>query len=128
MWLLWVFGAFVLGATRNFTQPFSFRAGLAVGISVMAILALYPQLRFKPQLRTLVLLPEKITTTIGARSEEYSWSDVGRLEKDGEYLIVGFRSLNAFVVPASAFTNGSSIDQVLSQLTDWRAAASRSAA
>ena len=41
--------------------------------------ALYPQLRFKPQKRTLTIAPDAISTTIGTRSKSYRWSDVASL-------------------------------------------------
>jgi hypothetical protein len=95
-----------------------------VGILLMAgVLAVYPQIMFKPQLRTLELLPDHIRTTIGSQNKTLTWSEVARVETDDGFLIITGRSGNAFVVPPTAFANGLDLETVLAQATAWHAAA-----
>jgi hypothetical protein len=99
------------------------RGGLLGALVMLTVLALYPQIMFKPQLRTLELLPHEIRTSIGSKNKILAWSEVAHLEREDGFLIITGRTGNAFVIPPSAFTDGIDIDTVLAQAKAWHAAA-----
>jgi hypothetical protein len=68
------------------------------------LLALYPQLAFKPQERVLTLDVSGITTTIGKRAGAIPWSDVAAVHR-GSAITIERTNGNAFVVPARAFAS-----------------------
>ena len=120
-WLACLAAAFYIGWTRSGQ---SVTTGFSAVLGVAVFLALYPQLRFKPQTRTLELRPDSIFTSIGKREKTLLWRDIARIERDGDSLVITGRSGNAFIVPPSAFSNGHSIDSVYAQANEWHRAAS----
>ena len=66
-------------------------------------MALYPQLRFKPQVRTILLDSDGLRTTIGKKSATRSWRDLKSLDEDDGYLIITGKNGNAFIIPPRAF-------------------------
>ena len=123
-WLIIMAAAFLLA--RSVSSAVGMAPGRQVVVEVFAVigtalaLALYPQLRFKPQVRTLSLLPEGITTSLGAREETYSWRDVGRVTTEGGSVIITFRNLNAFIVPPQAFGGDTTPESVAAACEAWR--------
>ena len=94
--------------------------GFAAAVATVLFLAGYPLVRFKPQMRTLALLPTGIATSIGTQSKAYQWSEVATLENDSGFVIITFRNLNAFIVPPEAFDGVSHSQAVLAQCSEWR--------
>ena len=132
-WLvsLLAIGVFVFLSERQSGSTSSLRA---IGISLIwvlvcaALFALYPQLRFKPQVRTLTITPDAISTTINARSKTYPWSDVASVLERGDHVYIGFRNVNAFVVPARAFASPESQKEFVRLCREWEASVGRPAA
>ena len=132
IWLVWMLGAFLAGFWSSHSlgksNPRAALAGLASSLCVAAFLAVYPQLRFKPQTRVLTLLPDELSTTIRGETKKYSWRDVARFEEDGGFVIIGLRNLNAFIVPPTAFRDERERERIVEQgRAWWRAATPRSA-
>lgn len=127
LWLVWMLGAFIAGfGTSNLSGKSGLHAalgGLAASLCVAALLAGYPQLRFKPQTRVLTLLPDELSTTIRGETKTYSWQDVARFEEDGGFVIIGLRNLNAFIVPPTAFRDGREREGIVEQGRAWWRAA-----
>ena len=123
-WLAWIALAFWMGRTwagiAGAEPDHRSLVGVAVAVGAAAFLAGYPQLRFKPQMRTLELLPTGISTSIGSRSKAYGWSDVATIEDDNGYVIFTFRNLNAFIVPPEALLGVSDSPTLISQCLEWR--------
>src|SRR3954452_24334557 len=94
-------------------------AAIIAGAAAAALFAMYPQLRYKPQVRTLTVLEDGISSTIKGRSEAYPWSKVAKIEKHDGGLTIGFRNVSAFIVPAAAFRSGAERDELLSQCRKW---------
>jgi|SRR6185437_8302894 hypothetical protein len=124
-WLFWVALAFVLGALRNAQHPF--RSGLLFSTAVIAALALAPQLLFKPQQRVLRVGPEGLATTIGAKSGAFTWRDIARVERNGDYVIVTRHNVNAFIIPVSAFPSVAASEEAITQWQEWQQAAAAQA-
>ncbi len=110
LWLLSVVGWAVLAFiycrwTIRTTPVSSLASAIVVGGLVACLLALYPQLRFRAQIRTLTVGPEGLSTTIAGRSEHYPWSKIAAVEDTGDRIVITNRNLNAFLVPARAFSS-----------------------
>jgi len=123
VWLVWMLAAFLAGYGASHLlgkpEPEAALGGLAACLCVAALLAGYPQLRFKPQTRVLTLLPDELSTTIRGQSKTYSWQDVARFEADGDFVIIGLKNLNAFIVPPTAFRDRREREGVVEQGRAW---------
>jgi hypothetical protein len=117
-WLFWVALAFVLGALRSAEHPV--RSGLLLSTAFIAVLALVPQLLFKPQQRVLRVGPEGLATTIGTKSGAFTWRDIARVERVGDYVIVTRHNLNAFTIPVSAFPSVAASEEAITQWQAWQ--------
>jgi hypothetical protein len=126
VWLVWMTAAFLVGFGLLGNVGFSGAPAVARGLGASAVLAacfaLYPQLRFKPQVRTLTLLPAELRTTIKGQSKTYPWSDVAAIEEDGGFVIIGLRNLNAFIIPPHAFDGSVERGALIAQCAEWRRA------
>jgi hypothetical protein len=89
---------------------------LALGLSFLSILwmPIYPQVMFKPQLRTLDISPDGLSTTIAARSGKRSWEDIQSVSDQGGYIVILGRNGNAFIVPPRAFASKEELQRFLS--------------
>lgn len=123
LWLVWMLGAFLVGFGTSHLSgasgPQAALGGLASSLCVAALLAGYPQLRFKPQARVLTLLPDELSTTIRGETKKYSWQDVAQFEEDGGFVIIGLRNLNAFIVPPTAFRDAREREEMVEQGRAW---------
>lgn len=99
------------------------RGGLLGAVIMLTVLALYPQIMFKPQLRTLEILPHEIRTSIGSKNKILAWNEVASIEQEDGFLVITGCTGNAFVIPPTAFTAGIDADTVLAQAKAWHSAA-----
>jgi hypothetical protein len=83
----------------------------------------YPQLRFKPQQRTLVIDVSGVRTKIGSRSGSISWRNIGAVAQVRDTVIIQRTRGNAFVVPARAFTSPEAFQDFARKAEQARAAA-----
>jgi hypothetical protein len=116
-WLCWLLTAFLLGVVVGH----SWRVGVGAAVATAVAFALFPQLAFKPQVRVLELLPEEIRTSIGSIRKILQWSEVAKIERDGDFIVITGRNGNAFLIPPMAFTDRSQIGSILLQLRAWHA-------
>jgi hypothetical protein len=119
--LCWAAAAFLVGAWRS-EHPL--QSGAIVSLATITALALTPQFLFKPQRRVLRVGPDGLRTTIGTKSGEFSWRDIARVERDGAYVVVTNRNLNAFIIPVAAFPTAASCESALAEWQVWLHAAS----
>jgi len=103
-------------------------SALLWALGAALFLALYPQMRFKSQARTLVISPAGISTSINGRSKEYRWSDVASVLARDDQVYLGFKNLNAFSVPARAFTSAEARLSFIRLCDEWRQASTQSSA
>jgi hypothetical protein len=126
-WLLWVSTAFVAGyfisSAGGASQAVAGGCAVAASLVSIGLLALYPQLRFKSQTRTLTLLRSGIDTAIASREKHYFWSEVANITADGGFVIITFRNLSAFIVPPTAFASVAEQDECVVQCVEWHRAA-----
>ncbi len=95
---------------------------LIFAVCVVALMILYPQLRFKPQLRTLVIDEKGLQTTIGKKNGVRMWREIASIEETSDRVIVTTRSMNAFLIPTSAFASEEARIQAVAQMCQWHAA------
>ncbi|PTR34936.1 hypothetical protein C8J98_101195 [Luteibacter sp. OK325] len=89
---------------------------------VVACLAAFPQLMFKPQERMLQLTPEGWSSTIGSKSGSKPWKEIRGLAETPEGLLIVGDNGNAMVVPQRAFVDGSHRAAVVADVRSWFAA------
>jgi hypothetical protein len=95
---------FVVAALSFYVASRSILASALFGLIVVVLMPLYPQLRFKPDVRTLTIDDEGVTTTIGRKSGSVAWRDIDRVsENESGYLVIQRKSGNAFIIPPRAF-------------------------
>ena len=77
---------------------------VVVALVPVSLLPLYPQLRFKSELRTLTAGEDGIDTTIGRKHCKVPWIDVAIVkEDDAGRLFIQRKNGNAFIIPPRAF-------------------------
>ncbi len=126
----WILGLLAVGLLVFLSERQSGTTSVpnAIGISLIAavglavFLVLYPQLRFKPQVRTLTIAPDGISTTIRGRSKSYRWSEVASVTEEGDHVYIGFANINAFVVPSRAFSSAEHRQDFVHQCRRWHEA------
>ena len=116
-------GAAVFVGQRAAGAALAKALGMGALTAVLAALffALYPQLRFKPQTRILTIATEGLSTTINAKSRNYSWSEVASVTLVRGRVYIGISNGNAFVVPSRAFTSPQQQEEFLQRCSEWRA-------
>src|SRR5450631_604605 len=89
----------------------SFDAGqffVVFGVTMLGcvvLLPMWPQIRFKPSVRTLKIDEKGFETVIGRRSGARRWKEIRSVEdSDGTIVITGNNN-NAFIVPSRAFAS-----------------------
>jgi len=99
-------------------------AGGLVGFLVcMVAFPIFPQIKFKPAIRTLTIDKQGISTTIGTKSGNKSWKDVELIEnRNGSVIITGINK-NAFIIPPSAFEDNEARELFIENAHDWHKAA-----
>jgi hypothetical protein len=119
---LGLLSAVVFTAISGIT-PFSLsRFLLITGISIVGCVVLFPlwpQVRFKPAERQLIIDPDGLKTNIGKISGECRWKDVRSIEDtNGAIVITGING-NAFIVPARGFTSEEAREEFLRAARNW---------
>jgi hypothetical protein len=77
----------------------------AAALFLPVLWIIYPQLRFKPQRRTLVIDTSGIKTKIGSRRGTIAWSKIGVVHQMRGAVVIQRKRGNAFIVPARAFAS-----------------------
>jgi hypothetical protein len=85
--------------------------GLAVG--ALAFMAIYPQLRFKPERRSLVLNDNGLSTKIGRKTGSRSWREIKSVAEEMGYVVITAKNRNAFIIPPRAFDGSEERDNFL---------------
>jgi len=100
--------AFVFTLLRNqksFDLPFFLVAAAIYTLTFIILLPLWPQIRFKPTVRSLTINSQGVTASIGKISGSRAWTDVRSVDdRDGSVVITG-KNKNAFIVPDRAFAS-----------------------
>ncbi len=107
------------GAARGYVDSRNghpFWVAPLIAVIVIAGLLAWPQIMYKPQVRTLGFGPAGLETSIRDRHRSYRWSDVATIEDKGDEVIVQLKNLNAFLIPQAAFEDKTT---ALNQIRQW---------
>ena len=127
---LWMFHAIILTAGIGLTvwswheHKADLFSPLIFTLCAIVLMILYPQLNFKPQLRTLIIDADGIQTTIGKKSGVRSWAEIASIEEVKSAIVVTTRAMNAFIIPDSAFDSTDGRADTLMLMRRWHAEAS----
>lgn len=94
------------------------RTGLEATLVTIVLLALWPQIRFKPQVRTLEVDESGFKTSIGKLTGSRRWSQIGTVVDDGDTVVLGLRNGNAMLIPRRAF-GGLDRQQFVADVRAW---------
>jgi hypothetical protein len=110
-------------------EPGAFRLGYCLAVAAIATVAcviffpLWPQVRFKPAVRTLTINAEGLETAVGTVSGSRLWKDIRSIEESDGAIVITGKNKNAFVVPDRAFANSSERRQFFEAARQWHSAA-----
>jgi hypothetical protein len=93
--------------------------GIAVALAVIACLILFPQIMFKPEVRTLSFDKNGLRTKIGKKSGNVSWQEIESITDSESTIVISRKNLNAFLVPQRAFQSDQERASVLSAIRAW---------
>jgi hypothetical protein len=110
------------------TEPIEVAVAKGALMSALAIVGLiaYPQLMFKPQVRTLAVDESGVSTKVGRRSGRRAWREISSIVDDGGYIVMATRK-GAFIVPPRAFRSDIERSEFLRFVTGAKAASSSGA-
>ena len=124
-WLLHLCFGVIFAAAFALTErePFSLARSAVVALAAMAVcvalLPLWPQIRFKSSPRSLTIDPAGLRTTIGKLSASRPWREIGAIADTGEEIVISGRNRNAFIIPKRAFKDGASRQEFLRDANIW---------
>ena len=112
-------------AKRHTGQPFDFPRFLLAFILTFAacllLFPLWPQLRFKPQRRTLTIDATGWTTQIGNLHGSRPWGAVRSVEDHPDAITLVSTNGNTLIVPDRAFSDKSAREVFLNDARRWHA-------
>ncbi len=93
--------------------------GIAVAVAVIASLILFPQIMFKPEVRSLSFDKNGLRTKIGKKSGNVSWQEIESITDSEDTIVISRKNLNAFLVPLRAFQSDQERASVVSAIQAW---------
>jgi YcxB-like protein len=93
----------VLRSSQGMPDFRDFVFAILAGAAWIALLPLYPMLRFKTEVRTLTIDETGVSTIIGKRSGFRAWSEIESVQSEQGTIVITGRNRNAFIVPRRAF-------------------------
>jgi hypothetical protein len=106
------------GAGHFNPQDFGVHWVLATA-ACLALLPLWPQIKFKKAVRSLTVDSSGFQTTIGNLSGSRSWKDIDRIEDTGREILIIGNNGNAMVVPQRAFSDAQDRKLFLQDIRSW---------
>ena len=101
-----------------------FLASAAIAtLACVALLPLWPQIRFKSATRSLTINPQGITTSIRELTASRSWNDIRTIEEINDAIVITGSNKNAFIIPARAFLNDHQRKEFFAAACQWHAQA-----
>ena len=97
-------------------------AGATTAVAALwSFFAIYPQLSFKREERTLIVGPGGLETTIGKKSGRRNWREIGAVTDTGTHVVFAVaKTGNAFLVPYRAFAGDAERSEFLRRVAIWR--------
>ena len=118
--VLWITGS----ATGD--EPRVVLRGVVIwAVAAVTFMVAWPQIRFKPQPRTLRVDARGWSTVIGTRSGARTWHEVAAIDERPDAVVLVSANGNALIVPNRAFTDASERAAFLSDVRAWHRQAVR---
>jgi len=86
---------------------------------IVVLLAAWPQIKFKPQERTLRVGPEGWSTAIGKASSSRAWSEIALVYLSDDAVEIQNTDGNAMIVPLRAFAGREQMEQFSQDAHVW---------
>ena len=93
--------------------------GIVWAVATLRVSLVFPQLMFKPGVRSLTINEAGISTTIGSQSAQVLWANIRRIEDVGDRMFVLGKNLNSFVIPSRAFGSASERKEFFEKASAW---------
>jgi hypothetical protein len=109
--------AFVVIGDAGPTLP---RVLLAIACGLLSVgwMPAVPMLMFKPQLRSVEIDQDGISTTIDGESRRRSWGDIQSISQEDGYIVMLGQKGSAFLIPPRAFQSNDEQQRFLSFALD----------
>lgn len=98
-------------------------AGLVGFLVCIVTFPIYPQIKFKPSIRTLTIDEQGISTAIGTKSGRKSWKEVELIENRNDSVVITGKNKNAFIIPPRAFEDNETRELFIENANVWHKAA-----
>jgi len=93
--------------------------GFGAILCCIVLLPLWPQFRFKPQVRTLELDESGYRTTIGRLNGTRRWFEIQSVHDDDNTLVLTTRNGSAMIIPRRAFGEGIDRQRFVADIEAW---------
>lgn len=93
--------------------------GLAAVLGCLVPFPLWPQMRFKPQMRTLELEESGYQTSIGHINGARQWSEIRSVHDDGDAVVITTHKGNAMLITRRAFGEGIDRQRFVIDVEAW---------
>lgn len=101
--------------------------GLAVILFCIAVLPLWPQVRFKSQVRTLEVDESGYRTSIGRLNGSRRWFEIRSVHHDDSTIAITTRNGSAMLIPRRAFAEGIDRQRFVADVEAWHTGAEKTA-
>lgn len=86
---------------------------------VVVLFPLWPQLKFKPELRTISVDQHGVSTKVGTWHAVIPWKDIVRIAPGADGIYIEGNNGNAFIVPNRAFITPQRRVEFLESVAQW---------
>lgn len=93
--------------------------GVTAILCCVVLFPLWPQIRFKPQVRTLEIDESGYRISIGRINAARGWSEIRSVHDDGDTVVITTRKGNAMLIPRRAFGNSIDRKQFVVDIEAW---------
>jgi hypothetical protein len=93
--------------------------GIGATLCCSALLPLWPQVRFKPQVRTLEVDESGYRTSIGRINGTRRWFEIQSVYDDGNTVAITTRNGSAMIIPHRAFSEGIDRQRFVADIEAW---------
>ena len=127
---LWRYHAFLAAATTTAVVALRWQSGISIlEVVLNAVMAtaaclvlfpLWPQIRFKPQMRHLTIDQDGWKTRVGEISGSRTWDEVQAINDADDVIEIIGRNKNALLVPARAFSSQVEREEFVTAARAWQ--------
>ncbi len=109
--------------TDQIDWPFVAEVAAIAVVGCLIAFPIWPQLKHKPQIRTLQMDEHGFKTEIGKLRGERKWSEIRSIDDRDGTVVITSRNGNAMLIPERAFVVGMDRRRIVSDITKWQSQA-----